>query len=376
LHLQHADDNNDNQGTDIQLRVLLCPDQPSWAFDNIAKNIAEFSGANQVFKLYMQDIIGNEHLLFEKIFLNRIDLCHLFWREDFFYLLHPQTIDNMAGQLGLDYETLVRAINGCAFTSSVYDHLFSSHEELQARRTGFALLDGYTVSSHKLHSIYTSESGLPPPDKIIPDGVDTAHFTPRKADATSTGKFAIGWAGNSAWGIESQGYDVKGYQRLFRPVMEDLAERGHVVEEIVANPQVKRIPFSEMPDFYRKLDVFVCTSDMEGTPNTVLEAMACGIPIVTTDVGIVTEAFGDLQKKFIIHQTEIDEFANGLAQLLDDANLRRAISTENRTRALDWTWEKQTKDWWPFWNAALMRATENRTAIRREFSLLSRKAFL
>jgi len=39
-----------------------------------------------------------------------------------------------------------------------------------------------------------------------------------------------------------------------------------------------------MVEFYRSLDVYVCASRSEGTPNPCLEAAACGLPVVTTRV--------------------------------------------------------------------------------------------
>jgi glycosyltransferase involved in cell wall biosynthesis len=45
----------------------------------------------------------------------------------------------------------------------------------------------------------------------------------------------------------------------------------------------------ETPPFYRTGDVFALTSDFDNSPNVVLEAMACGLPIVSTDVGGVRE---------------------------------------------------------------------------------------
>lgn len=370
MEFDRVRDDRESRDDDKPLHVLVCPDKPSWAFDNIAKNIARYAGRNKLSKLYMQDVIGNEHRFFETIFLRRIDLCHIFWREDVFYLLNPHTIDKAARHLGIDYDTMVRAINSCAITTSIYDHLFSSSTEIQERRTGFALADGYTVSSAKLNAIYSSEPDLPAPDIVIPDGVDTQHFSPSETGRTGSDAFAVGWVGNSAWGRQRQGYaDTKGYHRLFRPTMAELLSRGHAVEAKVADPQVKLVDFADMPDFYRQLDVYVCTSLMEGTPNPVLEAMACGIPVVTTDVGIVPEVFGDLQRRFIIEQPTVEKFAVAVAELMGDHGLRRAIGIENRARALEWSWELKTRDWWPFWSRVLIRTMEPRNAIRREIFL-------
>lgn len=353
------------------LHVLVCPDQPSWAFDNIAGNITRYAGVNRISKLYMGDVIGNEHRFYEALFLKRIDLCHIFWREDLFHLFHPETIDKVALHLDLDHETIVRTLSGCAFTTSVYDHLFSEEAEIHERRAGFALADGYTVSSQRLHRLYAEQPGLPPPDAIISDGVDIDRFTPRETERTPGEAFAVGWAGNSAWGKQSRGFDVKGFGRLFEPMMRFLSASGHAVEAKVADPQVNRIRFEDMPDFYRQLDVFVCTSAIEGTPNPVLEAMACGIPVVSTDVGIVPEVFGELQKRFIIADPDPVRFADAVAELMRNDALRAALGRENRQRALQWSWEHRTRAWWPFWQSVVMRATEPRAAARREFLIRS-----
>lgn len=360
----------DHSDASPPIHVLLCPDQPSWAFDNIATNIAQFAGPNKISKIYMRDVIGNETLFFQTLFLKRIDLCHIFWREDLFYLLHPQTIDKCAQQMGLDYETVVRAINSCAFTTSIYDHLFSNRVDIRKRRSGFAMVDGYTVSSAKLQSIYAAEPDIPTPDRVISDGVDVARFHPSETDKTER-RTAIGWVGNSAWGRQSLSLDIKGYHRLFQPMMDELGARGHTVQAKVADPQINRIRFEDMPDFYRQMDVFVCTSSMEGTPNPVLEAMACGIPVVSTDVGIVPEVFGDLQSRFIIQEPTVAKFADAVEELLGNERLYGEIATENRLQALDWSWEIKTRDWWPFWEGVMLRTMEPRNAIRREIYLRS-----
>ena len=164
---------------------------------------------------------------------------------------------------------------------------------------------------------------------------------------------------------------MKGYHRIFKPMMAALAARGFVVEEVVADPQIKYVPFEEMPNLYRKLDVFVCTSAAEGTPYPVLEAMACGIPIVSTDVGIVPEVCGGLQKPFIIHDGTVEKFVEAVSDLLRDRPLRQRIGKENCMRALEWSWEIKTKSWWPFWIEMTKRAMNPRNAVRREASFLS-----
>lgn len=362
-------DQDPNKAT--SLNILICPDKPGWAFDNIASNIKRYAGSNRIHTLYMQDIIGNEENLFKAIFLHRIDLCHIFWRIDLFYLLHPALLAKSATALGIDFETFVRAINSCAFTTSVYDHLFSTSQDIEERRAGYAMIDGYSVSSRKLMDIYRDHQAIPDPDLVIEDGVDTARFSPVQSFRSPKDEFSIGWAGNSAWGAISQGRDIKGYHRLFTPMMELLGKDGLKVTEKVADPQKKLIPFEEMPDFYRSLDLFVCTSEMEGTPNPVLEAMACGVPVVSTDVGVVSDAFGSEQAQFILSDHTPENFANAAKKILLDTDLRNRLSRENCAQAGNWDWKIKTRAWWPFWEKALMRSMDPISSARRITYLLS-----
>jgi glycosyltransferase involved in cell wall biosynthesis len=273
--------------------------------------------------------------------------------------------------LKIDYADAIELISGKCFTTSVYDHLHTSEKSLRERAIYFDIIDGYTVSSNILYDFYASRPELPKPDAIITDGVDLQKFLPASGDKCRgpLSELVVGWVGNSAWG-KSQGGDPKGYHRLFRPAIEILERRGVPVKVRLADAQAERIAFEQMPSFYRSIHVLACTSAAEGTPNPVLEAMACGVAVVSTDVGIVRDAFGPLQAQYILNDMTPDTLADALQRLSSDVDRYESLCAENVAAAAGWSWEEAVKGWWPFWIDAQRRSSDHRLSTRRREALI------
>lgn len=85
-------------------------------------------------------------------------------------------------------------------------------------------------------------------------------------------------------------------------------------------------------------DVFVLPSRREGFPLSILEAMACGKPIVTTDAGGISEVVKHGINGMVTH-LDPDSLAHAISQLYEDAPLRQFISENNlrNVRDFDWT---------------------------------------
>jgi glycosyltransferase involved in cell wall biosynthesis len=90
------------------------------------------------------------------------------------------------------------------------------------------------------------------------------------------------------------------------------------------------------PDPYPYLaafDVFLMTSEFEGFPIALVEAMAMGRPVVSTDVGGVGEAIGDEETGLLAPAGDEVALARHVIALLEDAPRREAMASRARTRA-------------------------------------------
>lgn len=320
-------------------KIAIIIDKEGWAFSNTANQIKKYLSEYYDIDIIPMDIFGDNVV---KMFLliQDYNLAFFMWRGIISWLdsdFSRYYID----QLGFEYEVfLEKFIKQKNIVTAVYDHLFL---ETEKERTNFILdnIKDYFVSSVKLKNIYSQFEKKP--SYVIADGVDLDLFKKKdnKNDDINNKKIVIGWTGNSKFADENDD-DLKGLNKVIKPAVEELIKEGYNVELKIADRNIKLIPHNEMPDYYNEIDIYVCASRTEGTPNPVLEAMACGIPIISTDVGIVPEVFGNKQKEFIIERNK-DDLKQKIKTLIENNTILEQLSNENLNQIQEWSWENKAK---------------------------------
>lgn len=97
----------------------------------------------------------------------------------------------------------------------------------------------------------------------------------------------------------------------------------------------------QIVDYYRQGDIFILPSMKEGMPNVVLEAMACGLPIVMTPCGGSDALIKD--NGFI---ADIATFADRVIELINDDDLRGIMANNSRKRAIEqFSWANTVKEY-------------------------------
>jgi glycosyltransferase involved in cell wall biosynthesis len=170
---------------------------------------------------------------------------------------------------------------------------------------------------------------LPCNSTVIPHGVNLDRFRPTPQWRA---REELGWSrdGHHVLFPYSQERDVKDHPRARRVV--DGARAA--LESEVTLRTVSGVPYGRMPLYYNAADCLLLTSSREGSPNSVKEAMACNVPVVSTDVGDVGERLDGVTHS---HVCETDgELVDALVSVLQSgsrSNGREAVEgvTSERT---------------------------------------------
>ena len=167
---------------------------------------------------------------------------------------------------------------------------------------------------------------------LNPSGVDLDLFTPQPPrSAQGQEPLVVGWTGS----VGEHG-DNKGLLDIIRPACDALSD---VILKTVTRED-DWLPHEQMPQFYREIDVYLCASQSEGTPNPVLEAAASARAVISTPVGVVPMLIDDGYNGFLIAR-RVDAIQNALRTLRDQRDVCIQMGQNNRKviESEGWGWQ-------------------------------------
>jgi len=107
---------------------------------------------------------------------------------------------------------------------------------------------------------------------------------------------------------------------------------SRLVSELRINDKVNLLGYqNDIQRYYALADIFVLPSHSEGTPNSLLEAMAAGVPVVATAVGGVPEMSNGGTAVLLTPKRDVDGLAAALSRVLHDSELRACLTKSART---------------------------------------------
>jgi glycosyltransferase involved in cell wall biosynthesis len=185
------------------------------------------------------------------------------------------------------------------------------------------------------------------------NAVDVNRFRPATPAERAEAKNALGLPsrmvliGTVARLVERKGIDVllralarvRHGHRVHLLVVGDgpLGEELHALaHELGVESLVSWLSFQPDPiKCLRAMDVFALPSRLEGSPNAILEAMAMGLPIVSTMIGGVIDLLEEGKTGFLIPPDDPDALAVALDRLLGNESLRADLGCRARSRAVE-----------------------------------------
>jgi sugar transferase (PEP-CTERM/EpsH1 system associated) len=189
--------------------------------------------------------------------------------------------------------------------------------------------------------------------RVLPNGVDIKRFAPRTVEGVET-RERLGLPSEClVVGTIGRVVKIKDHLTLLRaaeqvaggeiPIHVLIGGTGQELaslREFVASSQglAGRVSFlgaiDNTPEILNAMDVFVLPSLNEGMSNTLLEAMASGLPVVATRVGGNPELVEESSSGWLFQPGDIRELASRLEQLCRDSSLRRELGNGARARAV------------------------------------------
>lgn len=146
-------------------------------------------------------------------------------------------------------------------------------------------------------------------------------------------------------------YDELLRQTPLRPQLVIAGQKGWLNEELFAliekSAVDSRILFTgyvsdeDLSALYSSCRVCIYPSLYEGFGLPPLEAMACGAPVITSRIPVLSETVGDAAR--LVGPTDAPALAQALAELLADEGARQHLSSVGRSRAAEFTWERTAR---------------------------------
>ncbi|MGA2590258.1 MAG: glycosyltransferase family 1 protein [Bryobacteraceae bacterium] len=139
------------------------------------------------------------------------------------------------------------------------------------------------------------------------------------------------------------------YRDLHLIVIGDEISRYPSVRRAVNQARVEKVvrflgfvPFETLRIFFEHAAVFVFPSLYEGFGLPPLEAMACGTPVVTSNVSSLPEVVGDAA--LLVNPENVFEIARGIQEVLLDENLREDLIARGKAQAARYSWERTARE--------------------------------
>lgn len=307
-------------------KILLVPDTPGWALDRNARDLVKYNQTSlQLDITYYDELKQNPQPYFEQY-----DLVFPMYMRIFFELLRQ-------GCPGNSMLTGIRSYHSWDSKKT----LPPGYNVRPPRKVIKQLQQAVLVNTHAKKLWFLFSRYLPIVHTKYTVDFDSFFPVPTPPET----RLRVGWAGS----LTNHG-SKRGFHEFIKPACDTFPEIELKLQTREDNPVDND---NAMRAFYNSLDLYIVASRSEGTPRPLLEAAACGIPILTTDVGIAPELIQDGVNGFMVERT-LPAFVERLRTILAERDRLPAMGKLLRQRMEDeFDWRHLIVQWTDFFNFAL-----------------------
>ena len=279
------------------MKILVLIDRKNWAYHSIAKGLLKYGDV----KFDVMPIKGNAPKI-KKRYKKYERFLVMGWQNysDVSFLPKRDTLVGLHGHHSWD--------GGQTTPDDDVEVPTKLHDLLRS-------FGGVNAVSKRLKKLF-------PYSVYTPNGVDIELFKPDGRRHRKGDEYVVGttYTKKHDW--------RKGVSEFIEPACDELF--------LKLLPAKANVPHEEMPKYYNSIDIYVNASSSEGMSLGVLEAMACGKPVIST--------WPLEQEGYMLAERSVNGIGLALYQLLP----MLAMDTAKQTRMSEWSWEVRAKAWTEF----------------------------
>ena len=130
------------------------------------------------------------------------------------------------------------------------------------------------------------------------------------------------------------------YKDMNKEVVQQLIKKNKVEVKLSG-----RLSKAEWTQLSKKYAIFINTTHFDNTPVSVIEAMALGLPIVSTNVGGIPFLLEDRETALLVNDSDIDEMVKSITELIESPELAKKLSVNGRKLAEQFDWNVVKNQW-------------------------------
>ncbi len=199
--------------------------------------------------------------------------------------------------------------------------------------------------------------------QVIPNIVNLQQFKPRSHVGVRNNQsphIVITRNLEAIYGLKTAVEAIAILQKSIPNVQVSIAGSGPQLNELIQLIEAKKLQPNitltgkltpqEVAVLYAEADVMLNPTTVDNMPNSVLEAMGCGLPVVTTNVGGIPYIVTDNQTALLVEPNNPEIMAARLLQLFEDPQLYKKLAENGLKEVERYTWQNVKQQWLGLYN--------------------------